>query len=560
MKIKRALVSVSNKSGVVDFVKELVKLQIEIVSTGGTAKTFREAGITVKDVSELTGFPEIMDGRVKTLHPLIHGGILARRDDAKHMAAIADLKIPLIDLVVVNLYPFMEVTKDEAVPLQVAIENIDIGGPTLLRAAAKNFEYLTVVTDPRDYAEVLAQVQANGEVSKATREKLAVKVFQHTAVYDASVDTYLSRCILQQNRLHLSFDQGEVLRYGENAHQSAVFYKDPASEEMSVANNEILSGKEMSFNNYVDANAALEAIKDLPDQRPAVAVIKHTNPCGLATGDSAAEALARAWEGDPISAFGGVIATNATVDMAFVDFLKGSAVKHYSYSIVNGENVRQEVPTGKFVEVIIAPEFSAEAVEFFKKKSKMIRLVKVKQGGKKDRKTLRAITGGVLVQDRDLQLLEKFEVVTERPFPESFQKLAEFTLVACKHTKSNGIVLGREYAPGKYQVMGMGAGQPNRVDSMRKLSIPKAKENLKREYEDTNHTGDFESWCLKQISTMVMVSDGFFPFDDTVREAARYGVRYIVQPGGSMRDSDSIQACNELGIAMAFTGFRHFNH
>ncbi len=560
MKIKRALVSVSDKTGIIELAKELANLNIEIVSTGGTAKAIRDAGIPAKDVSELTGFPEVMDGRVKTLHPFIHGGILARRDDSGHMKSAEELNIPLIDLIVVNLYPFMEVTKEEGVPLNVAIENIDIGGPTMLRAAAKNYEYVTVVTDPTDYGEVLDQIQASGEVSKTMRERLAVKVFHHTAIYDASVDIYLSRAVLQKNRLHLNFEDGEVLRYGENSHQSAVFYKDPNSKEVSVADSEILSGKAMSFNNYVDANAALEAVKDLPKDKPAVSVIKHTNPCGLATGDTVAEALEKAWEGDPISAFGGVLATNVTVDMDFARFLKGEDVKHYSYSIVDGENVRQEVPTGKFVEVVIAPDFTEDAVEFFKKKSKMIRLVKVKAEGDKDKKTFRAITGGMLVQDRDSELTSKFEVVTEKSFPDNYQQLAEFTLVACKHTKSNGIVLGREYAPGKFMIMGMGAGQPNRVDSMRKLSIPKAKENLKREFEALGQTGDFDSWAEQEIQKMVMVSDGFFPFDDTVREAARYGVKYIVQPGGSMRDEDSIKACNELGIAMAFSGLRHFNH
>ncbi|MCG8335545.1 MAG: bifunctional phosphoribosylaminoimidazolecarboxamide formyltransferase/IMP cyclohydrolase [Proteobacteria bacterium] len=560
MKIKRALVSVSDKTGIIELAKELANLNIEIVSTGGTAKAIRDAGIAAKDVSELTGFPEVMDGRVKTLHPFIHGGILARRDDSGHMKSAEELNIPLIDLIVVNLYPFMEVTKEEGVPLNVAIENIDIGGPTMLRAAAKNYEHVTVVTDPTDYGEVLNQIQTSGEVSKTMRERLAVKVFHHTAIYDASVDTYLSRAVLQKNRLHLNFEDGEVLRYGENSHQSAVFYKDQNSKEVSVADSEILSGKAMSFNNYVDANAALEAVKDLPKDKPAVSVIKHTNPCGLATGDTVAEALGKAWEGDPISAFGGVLATNVTVDMDFARFLKGEDVKHYSYSIVDGENVRQEVPTGKFVEVVIAPDFTEDAVEFFKKKSKMIRLVKVKAEGDKDKKTFRAITGGMLVQDRDSELTSKFEVVTEKSFPDNYQQLAEFTLVACKHTKSNGIVLGREYAPGKFMVMGMGAGQPNRVDSMRKLSIPKAKENLKREFEALCQTGDFDSWAEQEIQKMVMVSDGFFPFDDTVREAARYGVKYIVQPGGSMRDEDSIKACNELGIAMAFSGLRHFNH
>lgn len=560
MKIKRALISVSNKTGIIEFAQALGRLGTEIVSTGGTASALRQAGVTVKDVSELTGFPEIMDGRVKTLHPLIHGGILARRGDEKHLKAVNDLGIPLIDMIVVNLYPFMEVTRDKTLPLEDAIENIDIGGPTLLRAAAKNYEYVTVVTDPADYAAVLNQLNETGEVSDDMRGYLAVKVFHHTAEYDAAVDTYLSRSILKENRIHMDFSSGEVLRYGENSHQNAVFYRDTKSKEMSVADNEILSGKAMSYNNYVDADAALEAIKDLPMEAAAVSVIKHTNPCGLATGSTAAEALEKAWEGDPISAFGGVLATNRTVDMDFANFLKGEDIKHYSYAIVNGENIRQEVPTGKFVEVIIAPDFEEEAVEFLKKKSKMIRLVRVKPTETKDTKTFRAITGGILVQDRDSTLLDKFDVVTEKEFPDGYRQLAEFTLVACKHTKSNGIVLGREYAPGLFQVMGMGAGQPNRVDSMRKLSIPKALENLKREFDDQKVAGDFETWSREQLGKMVLVSDGFFPFDDTVREAETFGIKYIVQPGGSMRDEDSIKACNELGIAMAFTGLRHFNH
>ncbi len=560
MKIKRALLSVSDKTGIVEFARELDSLGIEIVSTGGTATHIREAGILVKDVSELTGFPEIMGGRVKTLHPLIHGGILARRDDDGHMKAVNDLNIPLIDLVVVNLYPFQSVIKEKNVTLDVAIENIDIGGPTMLRAAAKNYQYITVVTDPIDYSNVLEQIRKTGEVNKETRSQLAVKVFHHTAEYDAAVDTHLSQCILDENRLHLSFSKGTVLRYGENSHQKAVFYQDTGSKEMSVADSEILSGKAMSYNNYVDANAALEVIKDLPADQPAVSIIKHTNPCGLATGRTVAEAIERAWEGDPISAFGGVLATNTTVDMDFANFLKGESIKHYSYSIVGGKNVRQEVPTGKFVEVVIAPDFTDEAVAFFKKKSKMIRLVKVKKSQDTDRNTFRSITGGILVQERDMDLLEKFEVVTEKQFPESYAALAKFTLVACKHTKSNGIVLGREYAPGLYQVMGMGAGQPNRVDSMRKLSIPKAKENMQREFEDQGIGGDFERWWQEQVAKMVLVSDGYFPFDDTVREAASFGIKYIVQPGGSMRDNDSIKACNELGVAMAFSGLRHFNH
>lgn len=560
MNVKRALISVSDKTGIVELGKSLQELGIEILSTGGTAKALREAGVTVKDVSEETGFPEIMDGRVKTLHPKIHGGLLAKRDKPEHMSALEQNGITPIDLVVINLYPFLEVTKDPNIDLATAIENIDIGGPAMLRASAKNYADVTVLTDPADYEDVLNQIRTNGTVELETKARLAIKVYNQTSRYDAAIDTFLSQKVFEEKKLHLHYDQGQELRYGENSHQSATFYKDPISTESSVAYSEVLNGKPMSYNNYVDANAAYEVVKDMDPSTPAVSVIKHTNPCGFATGSTGAEALERAWEGDPISAFGGVIACNVTVDLDFANFLKGEEVKHYSYQVKDGEYIPTEVSTGKFVEVVIAPDFTEEALEFLRRKSKMIRLIKVGTTGEKDPKTFRAITGGILLQDRDDQLQEKFDVVTEKPFPDNLQNLSQFTLVACKHTKSNAIVLGREYAPGRFQVMGMGAGQPNRVDSMRKLSIPKAKENLKREFDMQGISGDFDTWFQGQLDQMVLVSDAFLPFDDTVREAAGLGIKFIIQPGGSMRDEDSIKACNELGMGMAFTGLRHFNH
>ncbi|MDT8446191.1 MAG: bifunctional phosphoribosylaminoimidazolecarboxamide formyltransferase/IMP cyclohydrolase [bacterium] len=560
MKAKRALVSVSDKNGIIDFVRELHKLDFEILSTGGTAKALRDGGLPVTDVSEVTGFPEIMDGRVKTLHPKVHGGLLARRDKPEHLKALEELEIGLIDVVVINLYPFLQVTADPNVDLETAIENIDIGGPAMLRASAKNHEGVAVVTDPADYDQVLAELKADGVVSLKTKRRLAIKTFRLTSSYDAAIDEFLSRRLLEEERLHLTFGQGQVLRYGENSHQEASFYLDESSLESSVARAQVLNGKPMSYNNYVDANAAYEAVKDIDPRTPAVAVIKHTNPCGFATGTSAAKALERAWEGDPISAFGGVIATNAKVDLAFAQFLKGDEVKHFSYTVKDGEYVAQEVSTGKFVEVLIAPDYDEEALEYLARKSKMIRLLKVPTNQSTDAKTFRAITGGILVQGRDNQLFEKFDVVTKKPFPGNYQALSEFTMLACKHTKSNGIVLGREYAPGCFQVMGMGAGQPNRVDSMRKLSITKARENLKREWEREGKTGDFEAWAADEIAAMVMASDAFLPFDDTVREAATLGIKYVIQPGGSMRDEDSVKACDELGMAMAHTGLRHFNH
>ncbi|OGG93637.1 MAG: bifunctional phosphoribosylaminoimidazolecarboxamide formyltransferase/inosine monophosphate cyclohydrolase [Candidatus Lambdaproteobacteria bacterium RIFOXYD2_FULL_50_16] len=559
MKAKRALISLSDKSGIIDFATELNKLGIEILSTGGTAKTLREAGLKVTDVSEVTGFPEIMDGRVKTLHPHIHGGLLGRRDNPEHMATLAKHGIEPIDLVIINLYPFVKVTADLEVDLEMAIENIDIGGPAMLRASAKNYASVAVVTDPNDYAQVLAELK-QGEVSLETKGRLAIKAYRMTSQYDAAIDQFLSRRLFQEERLYMQFGQGTPLRYGENSHQSASFYLDEHSKESSVARAQVLNGKEMSFNNYVDANAAYEAVKDIPQDIAAVSVIKHTNPCGFATGATAALALARAWEGDPISAFGGVIATNRKVDMAFAEFLKGDSVPHYSYQVKDGEYIPSLVTTGKFVEVLIAPDFESDAMEFLKKKSKAIRLLKVPPMGEPDRFTFRAITGGILHQGKDNQIFETFQTVTKRDFGGNKKALAEFTMTACKHTKSNAVVLGREYAPGQFQVMGMGSGQPNRVDSMRKLSVTKAKENLKREFDQLGLTGDFESWATEQISNMVLASDAFLPFDDTVREAASLGIRYIVQPGGSMRDEDSIKACDQLGMAMAFTGLRHFNH
>ncbi|OGH00030.1 MAG: bifunctional phosphoribosylaminoimidazolecarboxamide formyltransferase/inosine monophosphate cyclohydrolase [Candidatus Lambdaproteobacteria bacterium RIFOXYD1_FULL_56_27] len=560
MKAKRALVSVSDKTGIIDFVKELHKLGLEILSTGGTAKALRDGGLPVKDVSEVTGFPEIMDGRVKTLHPKIHGGLLARRDKPEHLEALQKLEIGLIDLVVINLYPFLKVTADPKVDLETAIENIDIGGPAMLRASAKNYAGVAVITDPADYPLVLKELAETGEVSLSTKGRLAIKAYRLTSAYDAAIDEYLSRTLAQEERIHLTYGKGQTLRYGENSHQKASFYLDEASKDSSVARAEILNGKEMSYNNFVDANAAYEAVKDLDPKVPAVAVVKHTNPCGFATGKTAAQALERAWEGDPISAFGGVIATNQKVDMAFAEFLKGDSVKHYSYQVKDGEYVAQEVNTGKFVEVLIAPDFEPEALEFLQKKSKMIRVLKVPEVEVVDPKTLRAITGGLLVQDRDMQLFEKFEVVTQKTFPGHYQALATFTMTACKHTKSNSVILGRQYEPGLFQVMGMGAGQPNRVDSMRKLAYTKALENLKREWQRLGKSGKFEAWAQQEINGMLLASDAFLPFDDTVREAAGLGVRYLIQPGGSMRDEDSIKACNELGVAMAFTGLRHFNH
>ncbi len=558
-RVKRALISVFDKTGIVEFAQELSTLGVEIISTGGTAKLLLENGISVTPVEKVTGFPEMMDGRVKTLHPKIHGALLGLRDNSTHANQAKELGIKWIDLVVVNLYPFEETIARDNVELTEAIENIDIGGPTMLRSAAKNYRFVAVVTDSADYNKVLEEIKKTGEVSLKTREMLAVKVFRLTADYDSAIDKYLSKTFMGEEILRLRYSRGEELRYGENSHQKAAFFLDEKSPESSIARAELLHGKAMSYNNYVDSDAALEAVKELKG-RVGVAVVKHTNPCGYAVGETPRETLERAWAGDPISAFGSVVACNTKVDLAFAEFLKGENVRHVGYVIKDGKLIPQEVPT-KFIEVVIAPDFDEEALELFSR-AKNLRILKT---GSLDLseievKTYRKITGGMLEMDRDIGVWEKFETVTEKSFDENKKKLAEFTYKACKYTKSNAIVLGREYKPGFYQVIGMGAGQPNRVDSLRKLAVAKALENLQIEYELLKINALFEAYCREQFGEIVLASDAFFPFDDTVYAAAEAGIRYIIQPGGSIRDGDSIEACNKTGIAMVFTGMRHFRH
>jgi len=558
-RVERALISVFDKTGIVEFAEELAALGVEIISTGGTAKLLLENGINVTPVEEITGFPEMMDGRVKTLHPKIHGALLGLRDNSTHANQAKELGIKWIDLVVVNLYPFEETIARDNVELTEAIENIDIGGPTMLRSAAKNYRFVVVVTDSADYGRVLEEIKKNGEVSLETRKMLAVKVFRLTADYDSAIDKYLSKTFMGEEILRLRYSSGEELRYGENSHQKAAFFLDEKSHEPSIARAELLHGKAMSYNNYVDSDAALEAVKELQGQ-VGVAVVKHTNPCGYAVGETPREALERAWAGDPISAFGSVVACNTKVNRAFAEFLKGKNVRHVGYIIKDGKLISQEVPT-KFIEVVIAPDFDEEAVELLSR-AKNLRILKTGSldTPEMEMKTYRKITGGMLEMDRDIGVWEKFETVTEKSFDESKKKLAEFTYKACKYTKSNAIVLGREYKPGFYQVIGMGAGQPNRVDSLRKLAVVKALENLQIEYESLKINVPFETYCHEQFGEMVLASDAFFPFNDTVYAAAKAGIQYIIQPGGSIRDGDSIEACNKTGIAMAFTGMRHFRH
>lgn len=543
MKIQRALLSVSDKTGLVEFARGLAELGVELLSTGGTAKALKAAGLAVKDVSDFTGFPEMLDGRVKTLHPKVHAGLLYLRGNADHEAVMNQHGLAPIDLVCVNLYPFEATVAKPDVTFHDAIENIDIGGPTMLRSAAKNHAFVTVVTDPADYARVLAALSANGgDTTPELRRELAFKVFAQQARYDGAIATYLAGqgaaggssapfvCVR---------DGGETLRYGENPHQNAVFYRDPLPQEACIAHAEILHGKEMSYNNYLDGDAAVEAVRELVG-RPGVAIIKHSNPCGYATGATLAEAFEAAWAGDPVSAFGSVIAVTTKVDMPMA-----------------------QLTAHRFIEVLIAPDYEPAALEFLRAKSKQLRLLKLHRPLEAGRpgQAIRQVNGGLLVQDRDLGLSGQWMTPTAASFPEEKRALAEFGVRVCKHVKSNAIVLVREYAAGQYMLLGMGAGQPNRVDSLRKLAVPRAEENIRALFEKSGAYGTTANAFRDQVmGECVLVSDAFFPFPDNIEHASAASIRFIVQPGGSRKDEEVIAACDQYGIAMAFTGMRHFRH
>ena len=535
--IKRALISVSDKTGIVEFAQQLAGKNIEILSTGGTAKLLLGNKIPVKTVDAYTGFPEIMDGRVKTLHPKIHGGILALRDNISHISQMERNGIDPIDLVVVNLYPFKETVAKPNVTLKEAIENIDIGGPAMLRSAAKNHGFVTVVVEPADYPIVMAQLDALGAIDLKTRKRLALKAFRHTADYDSAIDIYLSQVVCNEDVLRIAYHEGIELRYGENPHQSACFYKKKGFSEPSMASAIQIHGKELSYNNIVDGDAALEAIKEIADTA-AAAIIKHTNPCGYATAASIDKALIAAWSGDPVSSYGSVIALSRRVDLATAKFL-----------------------SGKFVEMLIAPDFDEDAFVFLKEKSSAIRLLKVGaiESVVQEQYVIKHVVGGLLKQDRDLKDFEKWTTVTTAPFPENKVACGRFAWKACKHVKSNAIVLAQEYAPGMFRLVGMGAGQPNRVDALKKLAIPRARENFISEQESTAKVVDKKS-LKKEFEELVLGSDAFFPFPDNIEEANAAGIRYIVQPGGSKRDSEVIETCNRYVISMVFTGTRHFRH
>ncbi len=511
--IKRALISVSDKAGIVDLARELAKLEIEIISTGGTAKLLATAGVPVRQVSEVTGFPEILDGRVKTLQPAIHGGILAIRDNPEHQKQLAEHAITPIDLVIVNLYPFRQTISKPDVSLPEAIENIDIGGPTMIRSAAKNYRDVVVVVQPERYAAVLAELQTTGMVSEELRYSLAVEAFQHTAEYDAIISRYLWERVNGSAfppTLTLTFSQVQKLHYGENPHQKAAFYREPFVPAASITGAKQLHGRELSFNNLNDANAALELVKEFTG--PAVVAIKHANPCGVGTADTIAAAYQRAYESDPVSIFGGIIAANRPID---------------------AETATEIAKI--FVEIVLAPSFTAEALSVLTQK-KNLRLLELGDlTPATARYDLKAVNGGILVQDADTAELDlaNLKVVTQRA--PSAAELADllFAWKVVKHTKSNAIVLASE---GK--TVGVGAGQMNRVGSAR-IAIEQAG---------------------PKAAGSVLASDAFFPFPDTVEAAVQAGITAIIQPGGSVKDEESIRVADAAGVAMVCTGMRHFRH
>jgi phosphoribosylaminoimidazolecarboxamide formyltransferase/IMP cyclohydrolase len=514
-RIQRAILSVTDKTGLVDFARRLSSLGIELVSTGGTAKLLRESGIAVKDISDLTGFPEMLDGRVKTLHPKVHGGILHRRADSKHVAAVKEHGIQPIDMVVVNLYAFEKTAAKSGVHFEELIENIDIGGPSMIRSAAKNFHDVAIVTSPADYESIASELEkTGGTLSRETKWRLAKKAFATTAAYDSAIASTFERIspenvdLSEQSfppTLRLSFHKTLDLRYGENPHQKAAMYSDGSGK--GVANARQLQGKELSYNNIVDLQAAWDLAQEFDE--PVVAIIKHTNPCGTATGKTLAEAYKRALECDPVSAFGGVIGVNRPIDLAAAEEMHKL-----------------------FLEVIAAPGFDQAAKDKFASK-KNLRLVEVEPADQKW--ILKKVSGGLLVQDADSRALQDSDltVVSKRPpTPEETRALL-FAWKVCKHVKSNAIVYARDG-----QTVGVGAGQMSRVDSA-KIGAMKAQLPLKG---------------------TVAASDAFFPFPDGVEEIAKAGATAIIQPGGSTRDPEVIEAADRLGLAMVFTGIRHFRH
>lgn len=508
----KALISVSDKRGIVDFAKFLSEKGWEIIATGGTKKILKENGIQVTGISEITGFPEICGGRVKTLHPKVHGALLGRRDNEDDMSQLAENGIGLIDLVCVNLYPFEDTVAKPDVTLADAIENIDIGGPSMLRSAAKNCKSVTVVCDPEDYENVLNEILASGNTTPETRIRLSAKAFTHTALYDSHIAEYMRRQAGLPEKLFLSFDEVQTLRYGENPHQQAKFYRNAGESSFSIATARQLQGKELSYNNIQDANAALEIAAEF--EEPFCVGLKHMNPCGAAIGADVLDAWTRAYEADKVSIYGGIVAFNREVT----------------------ERVALEMKP-IFLEIVMAPSFTPEALEVFSKK-KNLRVLQIdmsRRGEKRPRYV--GVTGGLLVQDADTQCLAITDemTVTKRHADSRLLADMDFGWKIVKHVKSNAIVVVKNG-----MTVGVGAGQMNRVGSAA-IALEQAK-------------------AAGATDGLVLASDGFLPFDDTVEQASHYGVEAIVQPGGSIRDEDSVKKADEKGMIMLFTGMRHFKH
>ena len=529
MNVSQALISVSDKTGVLDFARELSSLGIKLLSTGATASLLREAGLPVTDVSEHTGFPEMLDGRVKTLHPKVHGGILARRDLSEHMDTIAAHDIGRIDLVVVNLYPFQQTVAKPDCSLEDAIENIDIGGPTMVRAAAKNHGNeqggVGIVTDPEDYGCIVEELKSNaGKLSHKTRFALAVKAFTHTARYDSAISTYPTALVSNEagdvslqtypERLQLAFDKVQDLRYGENPHQTAAFYRQPGAAEGGVAGYTQLQGKELSYNNIADADAAWECVKAFDGPAAACVIVKHANPCGVAVAASPLEAYKKAFSTDPTSAFGGIIAFNGEVDRAAA-----------------------EAVSAQFLEVLIAPAYAADALELLASK-KNVRVLTCPLGQPAGAFDYKRVGGGLLVQSADEARIQiaGLKVVTQRAPSDTEMRDMLFAWRVAKYVKSNAIVYCKDG-----MTIGVGAGQMSRVDSARIAKIKAENAGL-------------------QIGGCVVASDAFFPFRDGLDVLAQAGATAVIQPGGSVRDEEVIAAADEQGIAMVFTGYRHFRH
>lgn len=514
---KRAVISVSDKTGAVDFARELSLLGYELVSTGGTAKAIEDAGIPCVKVSDVTGFPECLDGRVKTLHPAIHGGILAMRSNPEHMRQIEELGIAPIDIVAINLYPFKQTILKPGVRLEDAVENIDIGGPTMIRAAAKNWQDVAVIVNPADYGAVLDELRTLGEVSRETKFRLAGAVFEHTAQYDALISDYLREQRGDSplgDSFTVTYEKVQSMRYGENPHQAAAFYREIGERGNSLAAAEQLHGKELSYNNINDANGALDVLKEFGWDKPTAIAVKHANPCGVGTGGTLLEAYLNAYASDPVSIYGGIVALNREVDAETASELAKI-----------------------FLEIIIAPGFSEDALNILavKKNIRLLKLPRLADANPKGALDMKKVVGGLLVQELDTELMSEDELVcvTKRRPTEYETEQLRFAWKVVKHVKSNGICLVKDN-----MTVGVGPGQTNRVTAL-ELAV--------------RYAGD-------RAAGSVMGSDAYFPFSDSVEAAQKAGVTAIIQPGGSIRDADSIAAADAAGIAMVFTGIRHFKH